>query len=423
MDILIIGNGITGITAALRLREKQPDWNIAIISGESSFHYSRPALMYIFMGHQTYQETKPYPDSLWADERLELIRDWVVGIDTGASTLSLKRQGTRRYDKLLIASGSKSNMFGWPGQDLGGVQGLYDLADLSRLYENVKTTRQAVIVGGGLIGIELAEMLHSVNVEVTFLVREKAYWDNVLPREEAEMINRLILKQSMGLELETSLAEIVDDGEGRCCAVTTDAGARIECQLVGLTAGVSPRIDVVQGTAIESGRGILVDTQLRTSVENVFAAGDCAEIVQPPGLRNLLQQVWYTGKYQGKHVADVMAGGSDEYRPGIWHNAAKFLDVEYQTYGRVNMGDENTRDLYWEAPDGEHSIRLVFTPEKIMGFNLMGIRFRHEVCERWLREERPLEYVLEHLGEANFDPEFFRSYTHELQRLGEGVQA
>ena len=423
MDILIIGNGITGVTAALRLREKQPDWNIAIVSGESTFHYSRPALMYIFMGHQTYAETKPFPDAMWAEQRIELVRDWVVKIDVAANHVQLKRGGSRPYDKLLIATGSKSNMFGWPGQDLDGVQGLYDLTDLARLYENVRTTKSAVIVGGGLIGIELAEMLHSAGVEVTFLVRESAYWNNVLPTEEAEMVGRLIRKEGMTLELGTSLAEIVDDGNGHCCAVKTDTGKSIECQFVGLTAGVSPRIDIVKDTPIETGRGILVDFSLRTNVENVFCAGDCAEIVTPAEERNLLQQVWYTGKYQARVAADVMAGESAEYTPGIWHNAAKFLDVEYQTYGRVKMGDEGAQDLYWEAPDGEHSIRIVHVAGVVIGFNLMGIRFRHEVCERWLREERTLSFVLEHLGEANFDPEFFQTYTQELRHMGQGARA
>jgi NAD(P)H-nitrite reductase large subunit len=420
MNILIIGNGITGITAALRLREKQPSWNIAIISGESKFHYSRPALMYIFMGHQTYQETKPYPDSHWEEQRIELVRDWVTGVDTETSTVQLKNGGARKYDQLLIACGSKPNMFGWPGQDLEGVQGLYDLMDLSNLYKNVKVTREAVIVGGGLIGLELAEMLHSAGVHITFLVRETSYWNGVMPKEESLMIGRAIAKEGMRVLYETSLDHIVDDGTGRCCAVVTDKGQRIETQFVGLTAGVSPRIDIFKDTPIETGRGILVNDSLRTSVDNVFSAGDCAEIRRPEGERNLLEQVWYTGKYQGTVVANVMSGEKVEYHPGIWHNAAKFLEIEYHTYGRINRGDE---ELYWEAPDGEHSIRIAHADGKVVGFNLMGIRFRHKVCERWLRDECTLEYVIEHLGEADFDPEFYPTYTSALQALGKGSYA
>ncbi len=192
MHVAIIGNGVTGVTAAMRIRQLKPDWKISIISGESKYHYSRPALMYIFMGHMTYQATKPFEDRFWDDQRLDLIRDWVTEIDVENKQLKLSRTGVMDYDKLLIATGAKSNKFGWPGQDLDGVLGLYSLMDLRKLYEYTPGTKQAVIVGGGLIGIELAEMLHSCHIPVTFLIREVSYWDNILPKEESKMLNVLI---------------------------------------------------------------------------------------------------------------------------------------------------------------------------------------------------------------------------------------
>ena len=290
------------------------------------------------------------------------------------------------------------------------MQGLYDLQDLKRLYDTVQTTRQAVIVGGGLIGIELAEMLHSCGVPVTFLVREVSYWDNVLPAEESAMVSRIIRQAGLGLKLETGLVEIEGDGDGRACAVITDAGERIECQLVGLTAGVGPNLDLVADTAIGTGRGGLVDSSLRTNVPDVLAAGDCAEIVTEGEGRNLLQQVWYTGKRQALVAARVLAGMEATYNPGIWYNSAKFLDLEYHTYGQVNLSVPDEQNLYWEHPDGLHSIRIVYLADRVIGFNTMGIRFKHRVCEAWIADNRTLEYVLDHLEEANFDPEFFQRF-------------
>ena len=414
MHVAIIGNGVTGVTAAIRLREQHPDWRITIISGESSYHYSRPALMYIFMGHMSYKSTKPFEDDFWPKNRLDLLRDWVTGIDTERKRLQLHKSNTLDYDKLLIATGSKSNKFGWPGQDLDGVQSLYDLRDLRTLYENVKTTRHAVIVGGGLIGIELAEMLHSRNIHVTFLVREESFWDNIIPGEESRMINRVIRDQGIGLKLKTNLKEIVDDGTGRACAVITDNDERIDCELVGLTAGVSPNIDLVKDTKIETNRGVLVDRSFRTSMPEVYAAGDCAEILTENGGRNLIQQVWYTGKKQGEVVGDVLSGESWSYDPGIWFNSAKFFDLEYQVYGQVNMGIQDERNLIWEHPNHHHSVRIVYTKEGVIGLNLMGIRYRHQVCDSWIAERRPVADVLENLEEANFDPEFYRRYEAEI---------
>lgn len=414
MHVVIIGNGITGATAALELRKLDADCKITMISGESKYHFSRPALMYIFMGHMSYQDTKPHADHTWQDNRIDLVRDWITDIDTAGKQVTLHKGGALAYDKLLIATGAKSNKFGWPGQDLQGVQGLYDLPDLKKLHDNVKTTRHAVIVGGGLIGIELAEMLHSCGLPVTFLVREASYWNNVLPNEESTIINRLIREAGFDLRLETALKEIEDDGHGRVSAVITDKDERIECQLVGLTAGVSPNIELVKDTVIDSGintgRGILVDWSLQTSAPDVFAAGDCAEIVTDGDARNVLQQVWYTGKMQARIAAHGLAGKQATYDPGIWYNSAKFLDLEYHTYGQVNLCVPDEQNLYWEHPNGLHCIRLVYLPDRIIGINTMGVRFRHRVCEAWIAEQRPVEYVLEHLAEANFDPELFRRF-------------
>ncbi len=420
MHVAILGNGVTGVSAALRLREKRPDWDITIVSGESTYHYSRPALMYVFMGHLRYRDTKPYEDSFWGEKRLDLVRGWVTGIDLEARQLRFQDREPLAFDRLLLATGSKSNKFGWPGQDLVGVQGLWGLNDLKELYDNVTVTRHAVIVGGGLIGIELGEMLHSRGVHVTFLIRESSYWNNVLPPEESAMVSRHIEELGFDLRRETELQEILDDGHGRCAGIVTKAGERIDCQLVGLTAGVSPNVDLVRDTPIEVGRGILVDRSLRTNVEGVFAAGDCAEIVTPEDERNWIQQVWYTGKSQGELVADVLAGEERVYEPGIWFNSAKFLDLEYQTYGRVHLRVPGERNLLWQHPTEHKAIRIVTLPaegrEPVIGFNLMGIRWRHEVCERWIAEEVEVGDVLGRLSEANFDPELFRRYESEAVR-------
>lgn len=417
MHIAIIGNGVTGVAAAKRIRQLQPDWKITLISGESDYHYSRPALMYIFMGHMRFQDTKPYQDHFWEINRIERLRAWVTAIDHKNKRLLLHGKQPLQYDKLLIATGSKSNKFGWPGQDLDGVQGLWDLMDLRTLYENVKNAKRAVIVGGGLIGIEFAEMIHSRNMEVTFLVREESYWDNVLPKEESKMINRIICHEGLDLRLETELKEIEGDENGRVSGVITNKGDRIECEIVGLTAGVSPNIDLVRDSEIETGRGILVDWSLRTNVPDVFAAGDCAELVNEGDQRNMIQQVWYTGKMQGKVAGEVIAGEESTYDPGIWYNSAKFFDLEYQTYGKVsNVPVQGEHNLFWEHPNQQHAMRIITKNGIVIGINVMGLRYRHKVCERWIKEEKSLDYVLNNLSEANFDPEFYNKFEQEIRQ-------
>lgn len=415
MHVAILGNGVAGTTAALRLRELDPDCRISLISGESRHPWSRPALMYVFMGHLRYADTKTHEDRIWSEQRIDLVRSWVTGIDLERRRLERHNEASLDWDRLLVATGSKPNRFDWPGQDLDGVQGLWGLPDLKRLYATCARTRRAVIVGGGLIGIELAEMLHSRGIHVTFLVRERSYWNNVLPREESAMLNEVIVSAGIDLRLETELAEIEDDGAGAVAGVRTTGGERLPCELVGLTAGVSPNLDVVRESGLPTGRGVLVDDTLRTPITDVFAAGDCAEIVTAGEGRNLIQQVWYTGKKQGRVAAENLAGGAVRYEPGVWYNSAKFLDLEYQTYGTVppDAGPENS--LWWRHPRELLGLRLLHEGGVFTGLNTLGMRLRHEVCEGWIVARRPLAYVLEHLEDAHFDPEFARRHTAAIR--------
>lgn len=417
--VVIIGNGITGISAAMALRRLKPTWKITMISKESPFFFSRPALMYIYMGHMRFADTKPFEDWRWDELRIERIHDRVTGVEPERGRVKLKTSGYVGYDKLLVATGSKPNKFGWPGQDLDRVGGFYDLQDLAGLERATEGLKTAVIVGGGLIGVELAECFHSRGARVVMLVREPSYWNNVLPGGESRMVSDVIRSAGIEVRLETELEEIVGEGEGRAVAAVTKEGERIECQFVGLTAGVSPNLSALEGSGIDTGRGVLVDDQFCASAEEVWAAGDCAEIVTAEGERNKIEQLWYTGKMQGEVVGRLMAGEEAAYDRGIWYNSAKFVDLEWHTYGFVpgEMADPEppaSRNLYWEAEDRRRCLRVVHDDGVVTGMNALGIRHRHRVWERWIAEGRDVDYVLDHLREANFDPEFYRRYEPQI---------
>lgn len=421
-NIVIIGNGIAGVSAARHIR-KLSDKRIIIISAETDYFFSRTALMYIYMGHMKFEHIQPYENWFWEKNGIELVRGYVTEVDTENKQVLVDSSRTFHYDKLIIATGSKPNKFGWPGQDLHGVQGLYSKQDLDLLEVNAPNKdvcKRAVIVGGGLIGIELAEMLRSRDIPVTFLVRENSFWNGVLPEGESQMINEHIKEHHINLRLSTNLKEIVPDENGRVKSVIIqETGEELACDLVGLTAGVTPNIDFLKDSGIELGRGVKVNRFLETNVKDIYAIGDCAEQHEAIGNRRPIEAVWYTGRMMGETVAQSICGNRIEYKPGHWFNSAKFLDIEYQTYGWV-FGRKGKPDyeeqFHWRHAEDKVCVTVSFHKETglFLGINTFGIRMRHEIFDRWLTEGRKVDYVMEHLADANFDPEFYKQYEQEI---------
>lgn len=414
--IVIIGNGISGITAARHIR-KNSDKKITVISGESDFFFSRTALMYVYMGHMKWNHLKPYEDWFWEKNRIELKKAWVEKIDFDQKTLHFSVGQEMKYDKLIIATGSLPNKFGWEGEELEGVQGLVTKQDLELLEKNSVNCKKAVLIGGGLIGVEMAEMLRTRKIDVTFLVREKAFWGSVLPYHDAHLISKHIISHGVDLRHEEELDKILSDENGRVKGILTKNGEEIACELVGLCAGVHPNIEFLKNTSLEVDKGILVDEYLQTNITDVYAIGDCVQQRKNIGERKPIEAVWYTGRMMGETLAQTLTGNKIPYKPGNWFNSAKFFDIEYQTYGWVwSKPKENEQHLNWKHEDETKFLTISFdkTSNKFLGINIYGIRLRHEVIDRWLNEERSIEYVLSHLKEANFDPEFYKTYEKEI---------
>jgi len=420
--IVIIGNGISGVTAARHIR-KLSNKRITIISAESDYFFSRTALMYVYMGHMKFEHTQPYENWFWKKNNIELVNAFVKDINTDTKTLEFDNRDLLKYDKLIIATGSKPNKFGWPGQDLNGVLGMYhkqDLEKLELLAPNNKVCKRAVIVGGGLIGVELAEMLNSRHIPVTFLVRESSFWNGVLPNGESQMINRHIKGHHIDLRLSSNLKEIVSDENGRVKSIIIEeTGEEILCNMIGLTAGVSPNINFIKSTKIDTNKGVLVNKYLETNIPNVYAIGDCAEQHNPIGNRRPIEAVWYTGRMMGETIAQSICAEKTAYKPGHWFNSAKFFDIEYQTYGWVH-GEKGRPDyeehFHWKHPIENICITVAFHKETkaFLGINTFGIRMRHNIFDRWLTEKQEVNYVMSYLKDANFDPEFYKAYEREI---------
>lgn len=431
--VVIIGNGIAGVTAARNIRKISKD-EILIISGETDYFFSRTALMYVYMGHMNFENTQPYEYHFWKKNKIDLLNGWVEEIQfenkkvfvrskikklkTDVRTTAVEGEWIT-YDTLILATGSKPNFYNWPGQDAIGVQGLYSYQDLQQLETTSKQgIKKAVIVGGGLIGIELAEMLLTRKIEVTFLVRENSFWRNVLPQQDSALVTQHVQKHHVHFKFNTSLKEIYKDEQGRVKSILTDKEEKIECDFVGITTGVSPNISFLKNTSLKTDKGILVNEYLQTNIADVYAIGDCTERTYTlPGRRNI-EQVWYTGRMMGEVVAQTICGKPTRYEPGPWFNSAKFFDLEYQTYGNVEAtcpADEN--EFYWQDEHSDKAVHLRWKKEDKLftGINTFGIRMRHAFFDQCLRDRKSVYYIIENLTLANFDPEFFKRYESQIQ--------
>lgn len=231
------------------------------------------------------------------------------------------------------------------------------------------------------------------------------------------MINKHIEDHHIDLKLGEELEEIITDQEGNASAVRLKNGESIICQFVGLTVGVHPNIGFLKGTELETDKGVLINEYLETNLPDVYALGDCAQHKQAPEGRRPVEQIWYTGKIMGETVAKTICGNRTEYEPGIFYNSAKFLDIEYQTYGSVPANKpENLASFVWQHESKNLLVRINFNKESgaVTGVNTFGIRMRHEIWDQWIANKTPIEKVLIDLSKANFDPELFKRYESEI---------
>lgn len=417
MRHVILGNGVAGIEAACAIRNRDASARITIVSSESDHFFSRPALMYVFSGQLRIEDAEPHDRGFYARMGFERVRASAAGLDPGARRLHFDGGGGVSYDRLLIAAGSRARSAPWPGSPGGGVHSYVTLGDHHGLDREARQGMKAVVIGGGLIGIEVAEILRHRGLHVTFLIREDWYFPLALDQNESAIVAAHMRRHGIDVRLKLGVNAVERSSTGAVTGVRVDDGSLIAADLVAVAIGVVPNTDWLAGSGIALSRegAIEVDEGLRTSHADVYAAGDCANVTWRDGSRRP-EQLWYTARDQGRVAGAAMLGQPAIYRRGPLYNSAKFFDVEWTTAGdvpsRVNMdGSEaaapaDLRTWFQSAPERCVSHRIVCHGERVIGFNFLGARFDQEPLLRWIAEGRTLDYVLAHLGEAQFDEEF-----------------
>jgi len=424
MQYVILGNGVAGIEAALGLRARDADARITVVSAEHEHLFSRPALMYVFAGQTSLRDTEPYDRQLYERMRFERRSGRVANVDPAAHALVFDDGSQLAYDRLLLAVGSRARPAPWPGAEGDGLHYFVTLRDLEKIDRAAKPGMKAAVVGGGLIGVEVAEVLHDRGLHVTFVIREGWYFPLALDRNEATLVAEHLRGLGVDVRLAINVTEI-ERTDGRPSGVRLETGEGLPADLIVCAIGVVPNTGFLADSRISLSKGgaVEADDALRTSLPDVWAAGDCANVTWADGSRRP-EQLWYTARDQGRVAAQSMLGDDVSYRRGTWYNSAKFFDLEYTTAGFVPvlLNWDNTpidpgpevRHWFQRVPGQFASQRIVCKGDRVVGFNMLGSRWNHEPLLDWIHERRSLEWVLKHLGEAQFDEEFSpRFRVHE----------
>ncbi len=406
--IVILGNGVAGATCALDLRARDDRAEITVISDESDYFFSRTALMYALMDKLPRAGLEPYERRVWERQRITRVRGRVTDLDAERKQLTLADGTTRAYDALVIATGARPRALSVPGIERvrSGVTSFVSLSDLDACESLVATSERAVVVGGGLIGVELVECLVHHGVKTTFVVREPWCWPAGLGAEEGAMVADHLRKHGVDLRFERTVASVEPDASGRVSAVTLSSGERVACEMFGVCVGVEPNVAWLRAckSVPEIDGAIVVDDRLRTSIESVWAAGDCAAV--RAGTALVHEPIWYTAKRHGAFVARQLSGSSERYTAPVFKNSAKFFELEYTAVGQCDPRAH--KSALWTHKSLPIAARLFHDGATLWGFSALGSRWDTTMIGRWVEERRPLDWARARLREAQFDPEFSR---------------
>ncbi len=362
-SFVIVGTGVAGVEAAASLRARDPHCRIRLVGAEPYPFYARIRIGEVVAGRVVPERLVLKGPEWYRDRQVDLsvgVRAEVLEPFAGRVRLSSGEDVP--YDALLIATGAVPFVPPIPGADLDGVMTLRDLAGALRLRERALASSHAVVIGGGLLGIEAAASLRLLGVAV--VVIEAAPWllPRQLDRDGSSVVQRFL--EARGIAFRTGAQVRAITGAGRVEAVVLGSGEELAAGLVLVAAGVRPDVGLAREAGLAVNRGIVVDDRLSTSAPGVFAAGDCAEH------RGRLYGIWPAAEAQGRAAGAAMAGEDPRYRGTIPSSTLKVADLPVLSVGEVAPAEGREE----EVSRGEGTYRkLVRDPEgRLVGAILVG---------------------------------------------------
>jgi len=332
---IIVGTGAAGLAAAEAIHECDSDGEIVIFGDDSHGFYSRPGVAYYLT-----RELSERQLSLCQGTGFCRIGVKVTSVHPESHTIIADGKEFD-YDMLLLATGSVAVPLTVPGADLKGVVKLDNLEDARNMIKMVRSARDAVVVGGGIIALEMVEGFMARGLKTHYLLRSNRYWPNVLDKEESEIVERRLKEHGVTLHPQTEIARIIGD-KGRVAAIETKSGKRIKCQMVGVAVGVQPRIELAKEAGLRTDKGILTDEFLRTGADGIFAAGDAAQVLDAVSGKTSLDTLWGTALVHGRIAGRNMAGDSlTPFKKTLPYNIMRLAGITTTIIGAVGQNEKD----------------------------------------------------------------------------------
>ena len=337
---VIIGIGAAGIAAAQAIRSHDPTADILPISEESYGFYSRPGLAYYLTGEIPEHQLFPFSDKDFKRLDIRPLHARVTRLEKAEHRIYLQDGMTVPYDRLLIATGARAASTQVPGINLKGVLKLDNMEDARQIIALTRKARSAVIVGGGITALELVEGLRARGMITDYLLRQDRYWSSVLDETESRIVEDRLKEKGVRIHYHSELAEILGRN-GHVVSVRTKDGRQIGCDLVGIAIGIHPRINLAEASHLDVDRGILVNEYLQTSHEDIFAAGDVAQVYDPYLGKSVLDSLWGPAREQGHAAGLNMCGQKTIYVKKVAFNVTRLAGLTTTIIGSVGNGSDD----------------------------------------------------------------------------------
>jgi 3-phenylpropionate/trans-cinnamate dioxygenase ferredoxin reductase subunit len=310
-ELVIAGGGLTAARAIKSYRDAGGSGRVALLSKEGDLPYHRPALSKRYLRGEVTEAPFAEDDAFYRDRDVEvLLETTVAGVDTDARTVATD-VGPFHYNKLLIATGATPRRLQVSGAELEGVYALRTLRDSQAIRAAALAAEQAVVVGGGFIGMEVASSLRQLGLAVTLIHLGRGLFDQFRSPELSDDLADLYREHGVDLLLEQEVAGF--GGEDRLSYVETKGGLCVEAQIAVLGVGVVPNVDFLADSGLTLDNGVVVNQRFETEAAGVYAAGDVANFFDPLYGRQRRIEHWSNANYQGTEVGKILAGSGGGY--------------------------------------------------------------------------------------------------------------